>query len=236
MRERLGLVAFSIICFLLLVMIATSTIAMDKIVVIEFKMHPGIDASQCAKPPNIINLAQEVEFPKVLNKGWVSLVNYTFDGKRKLYPCMQTVRVRFPNMTEFYKFISESDGMIQYPFYSGADYAFIASILEYVERKGDERAYKILMLKDTRNSASESLAPLYSILRKNPRVFGRVFASLNKEQKQIAAQTQYDFNHQVEEQVIRVNEEMSSTEKRGVLEFNDLIGEWAKKEGKKVQK
>jgi len=84
------------------------------------------------------------------------------------------------------------------------------------------------LLKDTRNSASEELAPLYAKLRKNSRVFGEVFETLNKEQKLIAVQVQYDFNLLVEEQKLKNVKGMSAVEKRGVLEFNKMIEEWGK--------
>lgn len=36
------------------------------------------------------------------------------------------------------------DYPFQYPFYSGADYAFFTAKFEYIVRTGDEKAYKII--------------------------------------------------------------------------------------------
>lgn len=192
-------------------------------VIVRFQIHPKVQQEGCGKIPSVLDLKEDQEFLKVLKNGWVKLKKCSFDEKRKPYPCLQNVEVQFPRKKDFYDFLMEFDGMVQYPFYSGADYALFTKIFELVSKTGDERAYKILLLKNTSGSASELNAPLFAILREDPRVFGKVFFLLDQKQKEIAVQAQYDFNYPASKQLLKINGEMGTTERKGALEFNKMM-------------
>src|SRR6185295_12317992 len=207
----------------LVLSIFSSVFASNENIILKLEIHPRISANKCSETlkfddlRNDSDFEKDLEFPKILAKGWVSLENFSFDEKREFYPCIQNVKVQFPSLKIFHEFLLKANACVND---FGADYELFTSAFEYVARKGDIEAYKIILLKDDRNSASEASAPLYSILRRNPRVFSKAFASLSKEQKQIAVQVQYDFNLLVEEQKLEFVKGMSAAEKRGVLEFN----------------
>lgn len=65
-------------------------------------------------------------------------------------------------------------------------------------------AYDLLLTKDTRNSASEMDAPLYSTLRNNPSAYLEAFQKLSNAQKKIAVRTQYDFNEPINKQLFDI--------------------------------
>lgn len=194
-------------------------------IVFQFEIHPKLQASACSSLPTVEALSEESEFPKLLKKGWVRLLNADYQADRKFYPCLQNVVVTFPNADEFYAFLRQAGPSTQYPFYSAADLNLMTAIFEHVARSGDPKAYNLLLLKDTRNSVSEMDAPLYATLRKNPPAYILAFDKLSLEQKKVAVGAQYDLNEPIAAQLFNVKDldAVDASLGKAAEQFNDLM-------------
>ena len=167
-------------------------------VTFEIEMHPALNRDLCGALPAASDIPQEEDFLGLLRHSWVSLVESTYDETRK-WPCMQRVVVTFPTYGTYVEFASSMSRCPQYPFYSGADYALQTAIFERAVADSDEVVIQYLMKKNGL-CASELNPPLFSILRKNPLTFLRVYGKLSPREKRVVVETQYDFNSKVEEQ------------------------------------
>lgn len=173
-------------------------------VVFQFQIHPNLPEQACSSLPNNKSISEENEFPKLIKNGWVELLRSDYKNGREFYPCIQDIVVIFPSKNEFLEFLSKAGSSPQYPFYSAADFNLMTSIFEAVAQSGDPMAYDLLLTKDTRNSASEMDAPLYSTLRNNPSAYLEAFQKLSNAQKKIAVRTQYDFNEPINKQLFDI--------------------------------
>lgn len=194
----------------------------------KISIHPNVSEEQCSKISDKFGFDEEKDFPKLLKKGWVALEKHSFEKTRKFYPCMQDVVAEFPTEQDFCEFLRDADRSPQYPFYSGADYGLQTSIFEHVAKTGDMVAYKILLSKDGR-SDSELNAPLYAILRRNPECFLETFSLLKREQQEIVAKSQYDFNLKTNSQKIKIEGKIKASKvlTGAAKKFNSMLGKVA---------
>lgn len=205
--------------------------ASEQSVEIHFRIHPQSKSTECSKlfgpkptGDQIEELSRESDYVIIINRGWVRLDGYDYIQNREFYPCFQDIIVLFPSLSSFHAFAKEMTSCSQYPFYSGADYALQTAIFEKAALTGDIHLYIILLSKDGR-CASEMNPPLYSILRKNPEALVIAFNKLNKEQKQIAVATQYDFNLDLQNQIITKQQiaRLPKFLKQTAQEFNEMM-------------
>lgn len=217
MKGKWHLNKFKII-FIIMLSIPSFSYGID----IEFTIHPQGENFECSRKYSgkemgkYISPDREPHFFQLLNKEMLYFVKSDFNADREFYPCFQTCNAIFKDKKSLCDFVEQMGCCPQYPWYSGADFAIYEAIIKYAVDTGDQCVYRALLLKDTKNSASELDGPLYSRLRKNLKAFLTAFSGLSIEQKKVVIRTQYDHNKPVELQLI----DISSHE---IKESRDLI-------------
>lgn len=170
-------------------------------------------------------LNYEPDYKMALANDWVSLASFDYKKDRQFYPCLQNIKVEFPDIESLYQFAIKMNACCQYPFYAAADYELQMAIFEYAVKSGDIKLYEILMKLDDRGCASELNAVLHSILRKNPAVMMDAFSRMDSENRYIAVHSQYDINKPLYVHILS-DETISSLPEHlrpSAKEFNDIM-------------
>ena len=220
----------------LLFLVLLPVVVSAQSVEIRFRIHPQSKSTRCSmlfgKEPTgdqQTELDKESDYKIILNRGWVRLDRYDYIQNRKFYPCFQDLVVSFPTLSSLHAFAEEMSRCPQYPFWSGSDYTLQTTIFERAASTGDIRLYIILLSKDGR-CVSEMNSPLYSILRKNPKALMIAFDKLNEKQKRVAVATQYDFNLNLQDQII-TEQQITKLPKhlsQAARQFNEMMRSEAK--------
>jgi hypothetical protein len=182
----------AIVVMLVLLAASSATAEESPRTVVDVQIHPKLDERRCGRLPVSSEVPGEVDFPRLLPRGWVSLAGSTFDRSRET-PCVQDLRIEFPSRELYLEFVASMLACPPYPTPSGADYGIQSRIFERTAAGADVDALAILLAKDGR-CASELNPPLYAKLRANPLAFLQAFDLLAPAQQDVAIETHYDLN------------------------------------------